>query len=64
MADDDVDARRKRAEELRRAIDDAAGPRERRAPTTPREFTDQKAREAAEEAHRRADAEDEPDEDS
>jgi hypothetical protein len=45
-ADEDEDevARRRRAEELRRAIDETA-PR----PTSPREFTDRAAREAAEE---------------
>jgi hypothetical protein len=55
MDEEDEEIRRKRAEELRRALDEPTPGR----PRTPREFTDQKAREAAEEARRRA----EPDED-
>jgi hypothetical protein len=49
-ADEDEDARRRRAEELRRAIDEAADPS---PPASPREFTDRAAREAAEEARER-----------
>jgi hypothetical protein len=45
MAEDDEEARRKRAEELRRAIEQAPG----RAPASPREFTEEQARKAAEE---------------
>jgi hypothetical protein len=48
--DEDDEIRRKRAEELRRALDESTLGR----PRTPREFTEQKAREAAEEARRRA----------
>jgi hypothetical protein len=44
---DDEQARREHAERLRRAIEEAAKGRGR--PRSPREFTDQKAREAAEE---------------
>jgi hypothetical protein len=47
-------ARRKRAEELRRAIDEA-GPR----PRSPRDFTDRAAREAAEQERSRRPEEDE-----
>jgi hypothetical protein len=58
MPDADEKARRKRAEELRRAIDEAgAGARPGRPPASPREFTDEKAREAAEEERRRAEHE-------
>jgi hypothetical protein len=45
MAEDDEEARRKRAEELRRAIEEAPA----RGPASPREFTDKQARKAAEE---------------
>jgi hypothetical protein len=45
MDDDDEEARRKRAEELHKAIEEAP----ERPPATPREFTDERAREAAEE---------------
>lgn len=50
MDEDDEELRRKRAEELRRALEESALGR----PRTPREFTEQKAREAAEGARRRA----------
>ena len=53
MAEDDEEARRKRAEELRKAIDAAPG----RAPSNPREFTDEQARKAAEEEREHADEE-------
>jgi hypothetical protein len=43
--DDDEEARRARAEELRRAIDEAATGHS--PPSSPREFTDRKASEAA-----------------
>jgi hypothetical protein len=52
MAGDDEEARRKRAEELRQAIEESAP----RRPASPREFTDQKAREAAEEKRADEDA--------
>jgi hypothetical protein len=45
MPDEDEEARRTRAEELRRAIEEAAS-----RPKSPREWTDRKAREAAEES--------------
>ncbi len=45
MAEDDEEARKKRAEELRRAIEEAPG----QGPGSPREFTDEQARKAAEE---------------
>jgi hypothetical protein len=45
MAEDDEEARKKRAEELRRAIDEAGESR----PSSPREFTNEEARKAAEE---------------
>ncbi|HEY8770675.1 MAG TPA: hypothetical protein VIM03_09035 [Thermoleophilaceae bacterium] len=45
MAEDDEEARRKRAEELRRAIEEAPA----RGPASPREFTDEQARKAADE---------------
>lgn len=47
---DDEEARRMRAAELRRAIDEAV--EGERRPESPHEFTDQKAREAAAEAAR------------
>lgn len=43
---DDEEARRRRAAELRRAIDEAV--EGERRPRSPREFTDEQAREAAE----------------
>jgi hypothetical protein len=45
--DDEEEARRARAEEMRRAIDEAATGHS--PPSSPREFTDRKAREAADE---------------
>ena len=45
MAEDDEEARKKRAEELRKAIDEASEGR----PSSPREFTNEEARKAAEE---------------
>ena len=43
--DDDAEARRKRAEELRRTIEEAPG----EGPSSPREFTNEQARRAADE---------------
>jgi hypothetical protein len=45
MATDDEEARKRRAAELHRAIEEATG--SGRPPASPREFTDSKAREAA-----------------
>jgi hypothetical protein len=56
---DDEEARRRRAEELRRAIDEAGAGRPGKRPASPREFTDEKAGEAAEEERRRAESGDE-----
>ena len=47
METDDEEARKRRAAELHRAIDEAAAGG--RPPASPREFTDREAREAAEE---------------
>jgi hypothetical protein len=47
---DDAEARRKRAAALHEAIDEAAS--DERPPSSPREFTDREAREAAEESAR------------
>jgi hypothetical protein len=56
---DDGEGRRRRAEELRRAIDEAGTGRPGKRPASPREFTDEKAREAAEEERHRAQSGDE-----
>lgn len=53
MAEDDEEARKKRAEELRRAIE--AAPTSR--PSSPREFTDEQARKAADEQQEHAEEE-------
>jgi len=45
MSEDDQEARKKRAEELREAIEEASEGR----PSSPREFTNEEARKAAEE---------------
>jgi hypothetical protein len=46
LATDDEDARKRRAAELHRAIEEATAGR--RAPSSPREFTDREAQDAAE----------------
>jgi hypothetical protein len=51
---DDEEERRRRAEELRGTIEEAGLGKSGRQPASPREFTDEKAREAAEEERRRA----------
>ena len=61
MAGDDEEARRKRAEELRRAIDELGAARPGRRPASPREFTDEKAREFSEEERSEADGQREGD---
>jgi hypothetical protein len=50
LAIDDEEARKRRAAELHRAIEEARGGKQ--PPSSPREFTDREAREAAEEAGR------------
>jgi hypothetical protein len=60
---DDEEARRRRAEELRRAIDEAGAGRPGKRPASPRELTDEKAREAAEEERRTEEEAREGDED-
>jgi hypothetical protein len=58
--DDDDEARRRRAAQLRAEIEEAVRrPADARPPTSPREFTDRRAREAAAE---RPPAEEPPDE--
>ena len=59
MPRDDEQARRERAESLRRAIDEAAGAP---PPRSPREFTERGAREAAERARERAEDDEEDEE--
>jgi len=49
MEEDDEEARARRAEELRKAIEEAPT----RPPSNPREFTDEQARRAAEEESER-----------
>jgi hypothetical protein len=56
-SEDDEEARRRRAEELRQAIDEAA--EGEHPPSSPREFTDREAHEAAEGTERRRRADDE-----
>jgi hypothetical protein len=51
LATDDEEARKRRAAELRRAIEEAT--EGERPPASPREFTDREAREAAEESVRK-----------
>jgi hypothetical protein len=55
---DDEEARRMRAAELHRAIDEAVAGERR--PASPREFTDQEAREAGEEEAAREPSEEPP----
>jgi hypothetical protein len=63
VAGDDEEARRRRAEELRRTIDELGAGRAGRRPASPREFTDEKAREAAQRERREAEQQPETDED-
>jgi hypothetical protein len=56
---DDEELRRSRADRLRRKINEVLRGERQPRPRSPREFTDAKAREAAEEARRKA-AEGEP----
>ena len=61
MPEDDEQARRERAESLRRAIDEAGGAR---PPGSPREFTEREARKEAERARKRAEDEEDKDEEA
>jgi hypothetical protein len=56
---DDEELRRSRADRLRRKINEVLRGERQPRPRSPREFTDAKAREAAEEARRKS-AEEEP----